>query len=168
MADWMGMWLITRPSVVTKNLPIIVTRARFTYYLPSHLFTCIHWLTMLCFLHNTLRVLIKHCTVYKYNAAGVYSQHKYQNHYLIWETYFFLLHHVYLHPSVLSFLPPPSLLFAPLRSNTGDDAPADKWALGEMAVVETLVADTCDVSILRRGESDSENTYKRRCCQIMQ
>lgn len=57
---------------------------------------------------------------------------------------------------------------SPSRSDIGGAAPVDKWAPGETAGAGILVADTCDVSVLRRGESDSEKTHKRRCCQIMQ
>lgn len=47
-------------------------------------------------------------------------------------------------------IPHPSPLSAPLGSNIGGTDPVDKWALGEM-----VVAESCDVSILWRGESDS-------------
>lgn len=58
---------------------------------------------------------------------------------------------------------PPYPLSTSLGLNIGGAAPVDKWAQGEM-----VGAEICDVSILWRGESDSEKTYKRRCCQIMQ
>lgn len=72
---------------------------------------------------------------------------------------FCLLFHVYQHVLVHSRV----ALSTPLGSNIGGAAPVDKWALGEV-----VLAQTCDVSILWRSESDSEGTYKQRGCQIMQ
>lgn len=73
--------------------------------------------------------------------------------------------YVYLHLSVQSLRSPSSSL--PWGQTLELLLLLTSEPPGEMEVGETRVADTCDVSILRRGEFDSGKTYKWRCCQIM-